>query len=285
MKVAIIGAGEMGRWLAKFAKKLGEVTVSDISAAKADKVASELHISAKPATEAAKQADLILIAVPISKTPIVLTNVAKIAGKGALLADVTSVKADVVDAMKKIKTDIELVSLHPLFGSGASSIKGKDIIAVPVRPGERYSELKRALSKMGAKITEMDADTHDRIMAIIQCMSHFVLLAYLRSMKSMKKLKQIDKIRTPIFSALTNLAKTVLMGNPDVQGEIQLQNKYARVVRNSMVEACRSLDVAFSTDDTRLIKRIFKESLAMFKKDDIKRAYRKLYKQFEEEIS
>jgi len=285
MKVAIIGAGDMGGWLAKFAKKLGEVTVSDMSATKAEKVASELHISAKSTTEAAKQADLILVAVPISKTPIVLTKVAKVAQKGALLSDVASVKADVVDAMKKIKADVELVSLHPLFGPGALSIKGKDIVAVPVRAGKRYSELKKTLSKMGAKIMEMDADTHDRIMAIIQCMSHFVLLAYLLSLKSRKELKQVDTIRTPISSALNNLAKTILMGSPNVECEIQLKNKYSRVVRNSVLEACHALNFAFSKGDTKYIRRIFRESLTTFKQDIIKQAYVKLYKQFEEGIS
>lgn len=281
MKVAIVGAGEMGRWLAKFSKRLGEVTVSDISAAKADKVASELHIIAKPTTEAAEKADLILVAVPISKTPSVLMHVAKTAKKGALLADVTSVKADVVVAMKKIKTDIELVSLHPLFGPGASSIKDKDIVVVPVRPGKLYKNLKKVLKKSGARITEMDVDAHDRMMAIIQCMSHFVLLAYIQSMKSIKGLKQVDKIRTPIFSALMNLAKAVLTGNPDLYGELQVHNKYAKLVRRSMMEACRSLDAAFSAGEAKTVKYIFQEGISQFGQDEVKRAYDKLYKQFE----
>lgn len=282
MRVAVIGAGAMGKWLANFAKRnLGEVTVADIKSAKAKDVASELGASAKPIKEAAAQAELLLIAVPISKTPETIKSLAEIAPNDALLADVASVKSDVVDVMRKIKTNIELVSVHPLFGPGAVSIAGKDIVVVPVKPGKRYSELKKRLVELGARVTEMDAEQHDRLMAIIQCMTHFVLLAYLTAIKSMKGLKLAKEIRTPMFAALTSLAKAVLVGNPELYGELQVHNRYAKIVRSSMLEACRSLDTAFSAGNAKSAKTIFKEALAPFGAEETKQAYQELYKKFE----
>ncbi len=282
MKVVVIGAGAMGRWLANFAKQnLGEVTVADISSAKARKVASELGVESKPVEEAAAEAELLLIAVPISKTPEVVKSLAKIAPKGALLVDVTSVKSDVVEVMQEIKTSIELVSIHPLFGPGAVSIKDKDIIVIPVRGEKRYMDLKNQLVGLGARVTEMDAEKHDRLMAIIQCMTHFVLLVYLTAIKSMKGLKYAKKFRTPMFAELTSLAKAVLAGNPEVYGELQVHNRYARIVRSSMLEACRSLDVAFSAGDSKSVETVFKEALAPFGVEEAKQAYQELYKQFE----
>ena len=240
MKVAIIGAGAMGKWLANFAKQnLGEVTVADVNSARAKEVASELGASAKPIKEAAAQAEILLISVPISKTPETVCSLAEVAPKGALLADIASVKSEVVEVMRKIKSNIELVSVHPLFGPGAVSVAGKDIVVVPVKPGKRYLELKKRLVELGARVTEMDAEQHDRLMAIIQCMTHFVLLAYLTAIKSMKGLKYTKEIRTPMFATLMNLAKAVLAGNPEVYGELQVHNRYARIVRSSMMEACR----------------------------------------------
>ncbi len=282
MKVAVIGAGEMGRWLADFAKKnLGEVTVNDVNAAKAEKVASELGVSAKPITEAAAQAELLLVAVPISKTPRVVESLAKLARKGTLLVDVASVKSEVVEAMREIEGDIELVSIHPLFGPGAASVKGKDIVAIPVRPGKRYAELKKRLTDLGARVTEMDSEEHDRLMAIIQCMTHFVLIVYLNAIKSMRGLKQAEKLRTPMFAALMGLAKAVLAGNPEVYGELQVHNRYARMMRSCLLEASRSLDVAFSAGDSKSAKDIFKKALAPFGGAEAKRAYKELYRQFE----
>jgi prephenate dehydrogenase len=282
MKVAVIGAGAMGKWLASFAKKnLGEVTVADINPARAKDVASELGASAKPIREAAAEAELLLVAVPISKTPETVVSLSEMVPKGALLADVASVKSDVVAAMRKIKTNIELVSIHPLFGPGAESIAGKDVVVVPVKPGKRYLELKKRLVELGARVTEMDAEQHDRLMSIIQCMTHFVLLAYLTAIKSMKGLEKVRGLRTPMFAALMNLAKAVLAGNPEVYGELQVHNRYARIVRSSMLEACRSLDIAFSAGDVKSAKIIFKEALAPFGAEEAKRAYQELYKKFE----
>lgn len=282
MKVAIIGAGVMGRWLAGFAKKnLGEVTISDVKQSKAEKVASELGVKARPVEEAAADADIVLVAVPIPQTPEVVKAAAKMARKGALVADVASVKSDVVKAMHKIRADVELVSIHPLFGPGASKIKGKDFVVVPVKPGKCYVELKKLLVRLGARVTEMDAEEHDRVMAIIQCTTHFVLLAYLHAIKSMKESKRIKELRTPMFARLMAVAKSILAGDPELYGELQTHNKYAKVARSGVLEACRALDSAFSAGDARRAKTVFNEALAPFGAGEIRRAYRELYRQFE----
>ncbi len=282
MKVAVIGAGAMGRWLVGFAtQNLGEVVIADVSAAKAEQVAREFGVSSKSVTEAAAEAELVLVAVPISKTPEVIKSLAGQVQRGALLADVASVKSDVIEAMQTIEAKVELVSLHPLFGPGATSVKGKDFVVVPVKPGKRYAALKRRLLELGARVTEMEAEDHDHLMAIIQCMTHFVLLAYLDALKSMKDVKRAEKLRTPMFATLLDLAKAVLAGNPELYGELQVHNRYARVVRSSLLEACRSLDVAFSAGDAKSVKAIFKEALAPWKSAEVKNAYKRVYERFE----
>jgi len=283
VKVAIIGTGAMGRWLVGFAKQnLGEVVLADAIAAKAERVATEFGVNFRSVPEAAAEAELVLVAVPISKTPDVIKSLAGQVQRGTLLADVSSVKSDVIEAMQTIEAKVELVSLHPLFGPGATSVKGKDFVAIPVKPGKRYAALKHRLLELGARVTEMGAEDHDRLMAIIQCMTHFVLLAYLNALKSMKELKRAEKLRTPMFATLLDLAKTVLAGNLELYGEIQVHNRYARVVRSSLLEACRSLDVAFSAGDVKSLKASFKEALAPWKSAEVKNAYEKMYELFEE---
>ena len=283
MKVAIIGTGAMGRWLVDFAKQnLGEVVLADAIAAKAERVATEFGVNFRSVPEAAAEAELVLVAVPISKTPDVIKSLAGQVQRGTLLADVSSVKSDVIEAMQTIEAKIELVSLHPLFGPGATSVKGKDFVAIPVKPGKRYAALKNRLLELGARVTEMGAEDHDRLMAIIQCMTHFVLLTYLNALKSMKELKRAEKFRTPMFATLLDLAKTVFAGNLELYGELQVHNKYARVVRSSLLEACRSLDVAFSAGDVKSLNASFKEALAPWKSAEVKNAYKRMYELFEE---
>lgn len=281
MKVAVIGMGEMGKWLAKSSKSLGEVAVASRSPAKARRAAAKLKVLAMSSKEAAAWADAILVAVPISQTPAMLSELAKVARKGSLLADVASVKSEAVATMKKITADLELVSIHHLFGPGATDLRGKDIVVIPVSPGRRYREMKRAFVKKGARVTEMDADSHDRAMAIVQCLTHFLLLSYVSSLKSLKGVKGAGKLRTPIFSALLDMAKVTMTGNPDLYNELQVQNKYAKVVRSSLMESFHTLDAAFSRGDTKKARQILKTAFSQFNGGELIMAYKKLYKRFE----
>lgn len=283
MKVAIIGAGAMGKWFASFAKQnLGEVTVADINTARSKKVAKEVGVKAgKTCEKAVAQADVAIIAVPIEKTPEVVKSMSKAMRAGSLLIDVASVKSDVVQAMNELDVDLELVSIHPLFGPGSTTLKGKNFAAVPVKPGKLYDQFKNRLTKLGASITEMGAEEHDRVMAISQCLTHFVLLSYFSALKSMKETKLAEKLSTPMFSTLLELAKAALAGNPDLYGEIQVMNRSAKFTRGIFIESCRSLDEAFAANDVKAIRKIFKEALAMWGQPEARSAYEQLYEHFE----
>ncbi len=284
MKAAIVGVGAMGRWFANFAKDQGwKVVVTDINFAKAERVAGELKMEAvKSQADAVKDADIVVVAVPIAKTPKAITDIAPSVKKGALLADVASVKSEAVDAMKALKVELELVSVHPLFGPGATGVKGKDFVMVPVKPGQVYADLKALLTKLGANVVEMGAEEHDRLMSIAQALTHFVLISYISALKSMKGTKSAEKLRLPMFSTLLNLGKAFLSGNAELYGEIQVFNKYARISRSAIIEACRSLDLAFGAGDAKAATKIFEKGRTLWTREEAEAAYKKLYGYFEE---
>jgi len=283
MKAAIVGVGAMGRWFANFAKDQGwEVVVTDINFVNAERVAEELKIKAvKSQADAVKDADIVIVAVPIAKTPGAITDIAPSVKKGALLTDVASVKSEGVDAMKALKVELELVSVHPLFGPGATSVKEKDFVMVPVKPGQVYADLKALLTKLGANVVEMGAEEHDRLMAIAQALTHFVLISYLSALKSMRGTKNAEKLRLPMFSTLLNLGKAFLSGNPELYGEIQVFNKYARISRSAIIEAYRSLDIAFEAGDAKAATKIFEKGRTLWTREEAEAAYKNLYGYFE----
>ena len=283
MKIAVVGVGAMGLWFADFAKhELGEVVVADISATKARLAAEKLDVrAARTSAEAVSDADVVIVAVPIAKTPEVVKEVAEHAKEGALLMDVASAKSEVVDAMRGIKRKLELVSLHPLFGPGAKGVKDRDFVAIPVKPGKRYESLKGRLLELGARFTEMHEEEHDRLMAISQCMTHFVLLAYLYALRTMKGIKMAERLRIPMFAKLVDLAKAVLAGNPDLYGELQVFNRYSQLTRSALMEACRELDVAFAAHDVKAARTVFKQALTIWGPAEAQAAYKRLYESFE----
>lgn len=281
MRVAVIGAGGMGRWFAGLFKNSGdEVWISDVDKRKLARVSAELGVGAGEPEDVAGVADLAIVAVPISSTADVVAKLARVMRRGSLLVDICSVKEDVVNVMQQLKTEAELASIHPLFGPGATDLRGKDVISIPVRVGRRYSELKRRLSEMGANVVEMRAEEHDRLMAVVQCLPHLTVLSFLLTLSSLRDFL-VEDVKTPMFAHLLLAGKALLARNPSLYGEIQIHNRYATIVRERMQEVCRSLDVALSAGDATVIAKKFAELEKLFSRKEREQAYRLLYEIFE----
>lgn len=281
MKALIIGCGAMGSWMARMWKEnFGEVTICDIDEKKSYRLAKKLEVKRVLTREMEPDADVVLVAVPISETSKVIETVAPKLKQRCLLADLCSVKHGVVESMKKISTQGELASLHPLFGPGATTLSGKDIVSIPVRTRRTYRKLMKAFESLGAKITEMSADEHDKLMALIQCMTHFTLMAYLSAYES---LKEFDRrpIRTPLFDSLLKTAEAMLASDPVLYGEIQRYNQFSRIVRARMIEACKSLDTILSAGNIKSVQELFTKLSEFVKPEEIKHAYKRLYERFE----
>lgn len=285
MDTAIIGAGAMGEWFAKFCKDRGwNVTITDIDEGKAREVAEDLGIgTAKDNTEAVKGSDVIIISVPIKKTPNVIREVSENIDNDSLLLDIASVKETAVDAMEELEIESELVSIHPLFGPGAESLEGLNIASVPVNPGDKYEKFKKILSDLGAQVVEIEAEEHDEIMSVTQSLTHFVLLTYLSSLDSMSIEEKAKELVTPMFQKLLDLSKAFLSEDPRVCADIQTENKYSQTARSKTIEACLSLDSALKDENIKIIEDIFEEARKNITPEEIESTYKKLYEEKEGE--
>jgi prephenate dehydrogenase len=110
--------------------------------------------------EAAKQADITIISVPINVTEEVIKNLAPYC-PGALM-DFTSVKIFPVKAMLKYsQSSCEVAGLHPLYGD-VSSIKGRTIAYCPTEKShEKCEEIIRCFKSAGANIETLTPEKHD----------------------------------------------------------------------------------------------------------------------------
>lgn len=117
--------------------------------------------------EAAKQADLTIVSVPISATQEIIK---KIAPHCKAIMDFTSLKIFPIKAMlENTKNDCEVAGLHPLYGD-VDSIKNQTVVFCPTKKtGEKCKQIINALEQAGAKIKIMiNPENHDKLMAIVQ---------------------------------------------------------------------------------------------------------------------
>src|SRR5437879_13642723 len=114
----------------------------------------------------------------MKETARVATKTSYLMTTGSILADLSSVKTGISDRVaEKIPKGLEYMSLHPLFGPGVDHLHDQVIVAVPYRPGQKWSRLARALQGGGSKLITMSAAQHDRAMAYVQGLHHFALIS------------------------------------------------------------------------------------------------------------
>jgi prephenate dehydrogenase len=269
MEVLIVGAGAMGGWFARLFRKWGwEVWLKDVEQKKSMALAREL--GAKVGDEILPQADLVLVAVPISSTPAVLREVIGRMKKGALLLEVSSVKERVVSTMQELRSNpVELVALHPLFGPGAENLRGERFAFIPIRAGRVFKEIRNRLEGEGAILIKTKAEEHDSAMARAQALTHLLLLCYLR-------LCERGKLQTHLSATFLELAKAVLAGNPSVYYEVQALNRFSPKIRQELLQTWKRLDELIEAGKKEKFEKFFKKLKGEFGKE-VEIAYRGLY--------
>lgn len=259
MKAAIIGAGKMGSWFANYFYKKGyEVEVFDKRPSVASKLAKEIGASmSRSIGDAVRDADVVLVAVPLAVTVDVVKEVLRYAKQESVVVEISSLKAHVVTHLKKLGyTHARLLSVHPLFGPGASEMKGKVVALVPIK--SRSSELRIVRDLFGdADIVVVDCKTHDKIMAYVLSLSHILAMSLIFSMDSetFKKAKKLSgtTFKLQIFSAATSLSETHEL----IISAFKL-NPYALQTLSSYVKRLNEIIKVIKRGDADKLKKILK---------------------------
>lgn len=164
MRIAIIGCGKMGSWLAKFFMDGNEIAVYDLDQDKA-KVKGAKTL-AKIEELASFAPELTINAVSLQNTIKAFDSFVKILPEGCVIGDVTSIKSGLEDYYRK--TGRRFVSVHPMFGPTFANMDSlREENAVIIRGSDpKAAELFRNLFlKLGIRVFEYTFDEHDKMMA------------------------------------------------------------------------------------------------------------------------
>lgn len=187
-RVAIAGVGLIGGSLALAARAaglIGEVvgygrTEANLQTAKRRGIVDRYSLDA---AEAARGADLLLLAVPVNAIGAVAQACAPVLRADAIVTDVGSVKATVIEQVEGVlPPGIAFVGAHPIAGtehSGAGAafaelFQGSRCIITPGRSAAPPAVAKiRALWEgVGMRVDEMDAARHDQVLAWVSHLPH-----------------------------------------------------------------------------------------------------------------
>jgi len=167
----------MGRLLARiFTRQNYHVIILGRNRTKLRKIAARIHAQTGDLADLPK-ARIVIVSVPIESMVDVCADALQHMAKDSLLIDIASVKTGVVDKIERhVPTRIQYLSLHPLFGPSTRSTKGRNIVAVRVRPGPLCDRMISLLRNLKFNIRIVSAEEHDKAMAVFQVMHHYAFL-------------------------------------------------------------------------------------------------------------
>jgi len=164
-KIAVLGVGQMGAWFAEKLKALFQVAVFDWDIEKSQRIGEVVRLG-KFADLEAFAPDLLLNAVNIQNTIPVFEKAMKYLPPPCILADITSVKANLPE--NYAHWGRRFVSTHPMFGptfADIRSLKEENAIIIRESDPEGKQFFHEFYRRFQLNIFEYSFDEHDQIIA------------------------------------------------------------------------------------------------------------------------
>jgi prephenate dehydrogenase len=270
--IAIIGAGgQMGQWFARYFSRRGfEVVGYD----------SDNEIPKKDVTPASSlvgailRTDYVLLCTPTRRTPEIIRLIAKEMKRGAYLIEISSQKAKTVSALSKVPAKISPVSIHPMFGPGARSIKNQNIVSIPIRNGKMELDVAKSLFG-GANFVTIDANEHDKKMAMILGLTHLVNLVFASIVSKDEKISLTERMSGTTFKSQKILAESIMRGSPELIETIVSNPEIRRYAEELWKDVGRMLTAVQDNKTEEIIKYIETCQGRLSENADVDRSYRR----------
>jgi cyclohexadieny/prephenate dehydrogenase len=240
-RIALVGIGLIGSSLARVIEreKIANAVVVSTRSEKTLKRAEELRLGTHykiDAAEAVKDADLVIVSVPVGASGAVAAQIASSLKPGAIVTDVGSTKASVIRQMKpELPDNVHFIAGHPIAGteySGpdagfASLFEGRWCILTPDQNTDpaALKKLSSFWSACGSDVETMDPAHHDQVLALVSHLPQLISYNIVGTASDFESVSEADVIKYSAsgFRDFTRLAAS----DPTMWRDVCLHNKDA----------------------------------------------------------
>ena len=246
------GAGEMGRLFARFFTDTGyQVDILD----KKDW---------DRAQALCKNADLVIVCVPINVTVKIIDALAPMMRPDAVLTDLTSIKTLPLEAMCRAHKG-PVLGLHPLFGPTTDNLDKQIIAACSGQHNDACRWVIDQFIAWGAVVVEASAPEHDQVMEIVQALRHFATFCFGSFLyRQGIPIKRTLEFSSPIYRLELGMVGRLFAQDPDLYAEIIFATPQRRQLLKTFVQSLTQFhDMLESGDKDAFIKE-FKQITEWF---------------------
>lgn len=277
-RVALIGLGLIASSMCHAMRRAGLAgeIVGYAKSAESRETARDINLCdriCETAAEAAKDADLVVLCVPVGAMESVAREVGPVLKPGATLSDVGSVKGAVIDAVAPhIPENVHFIPAHPLAGTEHSGPRSgfaelfdnRYCILVPVEGTDRAAvdRLVAFWKGLGALTEEMDAEHHDRVLAVTSHTPHLIAYTMVGVADDLRRVtdSEVVKYSAAGFRDFTRIAAS----DPVMWRDVFLNNKEATLeILGRFTEELFALQRAIRQGDGAHLQEYFTRTRAI----------------------
>lgn len=239
-RVAIIGLGLIGGsiGLALREDALGIVTTgydSDPAVRVRARERGLADIVCDDPGEAVRGADLVILCVPVGAMRDAAAAIAQDLSPSCVISDVGSSKRTITDALLDALPGFEIIPAHPVAGTehsgpdaGFATLFRQRWCIITPPPGAnpaRVAELIDFWESMGAMVETMDADHHDRVLAVTSHIPHLIAYTIVGTASDLETVTRSEVIKYSAggFRDFTRIAAS----DPTMWRDVFLHNRDA----------------------------------------------------------
>lgn len=182
---------------------------------------------------AVREADLVILALPVRKTASILKEMAPLLQKGALVTDVGSTKVEVIRAMERhLPEEVEFVGGHPMAGSEQAGISAADPLLLEnavylLTPVARTREktvhkMKELIQSIKASPLVLSPEEHDKLLGLTSHLPHLVAVALVNALQ--KAAPERENLLTLAGGGFRDTTR-IAMGDPEIWSDIFSSNR------------------------------------------------------------
>ena len=220
--VVVGGKGGMGRWIGRFLAGQGHhVRVVDPSSGEAP--FEEIESLAEVV-----DADLIMVAVPMTVCPGILDELGVLQPRG-VVAEMCSLKTHLGPVLERLRSaGTRVVSFHPMFGPDVRMLEGRTVAFCTDAPRSDLDVVEGLFADTSARLVEMDPAEHDRRMGLVLGLTHLANLVFARALvHSGVGSPELAEVAGVTFGRQIATTREVASENPSLYYEIQTLNEVA----------------------------------------------------------
>ena len=274
-KICFIGMGLINSSLARTLKrkKFYKISVGNSRSNETLSIVKKLNIVdfiESDCKEAVKEADLVVIGIPVKAYQGVLKKISNHLKPGCIITDVGSVKLSLVKSFNNfIPKNVFVVPGHPIAGTENSGPeagfdglfeKGWCILTPdPKLNIEKVNIVKEMWEVVGMKVDIMSPSYHDMVLAITSHIPHIIAYSIVGTVSNLENSlkKEVVKYAASGFKDFTRIAAS----DPTMWRDIMLLNK--RAILNMLTifkKDLASLEKAIENEDADFMYKLFSET-------------------------